>query len=142
MDVLKDQRKGFFAPVRLARLAEGAGRRVGPERLVIGAAIVITGEAESSGGPQDQHRGGKREERRPPARLFRHEQGRIEGREIWAVGVVGTLHRGPGGIYDEGRESQENQKWFDPPGVFSGSPAKAGTRSFSEAAVAQRDVNR
>src|SRR5260221_7563577 len=48
MDVLDDEREGALAEVGFARFAHGAVDRVGPERLVIGAAIVITGEAESA----------------------------------------------------------------------------------------------
>ena len=44
--------------IGLARLADGAGGRIGPERLVVGAAIVIAGEAEAAGRPQDQHGAG------------------------------------------------------------------------------------
>ena len=51
MDVLEDERKGGLAAVRLARLADGAGRRIGPERLVIGAAVVVAGEPETGREP-------------------------------------------------------------------------------------------
>ena len=67
MDVLEDERKRLLAEVLLARLADGAGRRIGPERLVVGAAIVVAGEAEAARRPEDQERGRKRQRRRPPA---------------------------------------------------------------------------
>ena len=41
--ILQDQRERTLAPVGLARLAHGAGRRIGPERFVIRAAIIVTG---------------------------------------------------------------------------------------------------
>ena len=59
MNILNNQREGSFAPVGLARLADGAVGRVSPESFVIRAAIVITGEAETAGRPEDQEGGGK-----------------------------------------------------------------------------------
>ena len=53
VDVLEDQRERALAAVALARLADGAGRRIGPERLVVGAAVVIAGEAEAAGRPAE-----------------------------------------------------------------------------------------
>src|SRR5262245_25972467 len=67
MDVLHDQWKVTFAPVALARLADGTGRRVGPERLVVGAAIVVTRQTKSTGRPEDQH--GRRDPDRQPRGL-------------------------------------------------------------------------
>ena len=58
VDILQDQRKGAFAPIGLARFAYGAGRRIGPERFVVGAAVVVAGDAKTAGGPEDQHGGG------------------------------------------------------------------------------------
>ena len=55
MDVLQDQREVALAPVVLARLADGAVGRIGPEGFVVGAAIVIAGEAEAAGKRQDEH---------------------------------------------------------------------------------------
>ena len=46
MDVLQDERKRVLAPVARARLADGARRRIGPERLVVRAAVVVAGEPE------------------------------------------------------------------------------------------------
>src|SRR5436309_9927945 len=51
MHILHNERERPFAPVARARFAYRAGRRVGPERFVIGAAIVITGETKASGRP-------------------------------------------------------------------------------------------
>ena len=68
MDVLQDQRERLLTAIALARLADRAGRRVRPERLVVGAAVVVAGEAEAAGRPQNQQRRGKRERARPPAR--------------------------------------------------------------------------
>src|SRR5436190_384780 len=56
VNVLQDQRKGILAPIRFPRFGYGAGRRVGPERFVIGAAIVVAGETKSSRRPKDQER--------------------------------------------------------------------------------------
>jgi hypothetical protein len=52
VDVLHDERERSLTPVRLARLADGAARRILPERLVVGAAIVITGEPEAARRPE------------------------------------------------------------------------------------------
>ena len=46
MEILQDQRKASFAEITLARLADRTRRRIGPERLVIGAAVVVAGEPE------------------------------------------------------------------------------------------------
>ena len=54
VNVLHDQRKGPFTEVRFARLAHRARGRIGPERFIVGPAIVITGEPESTGRPQNQ----------------------------------------------------------------------------------------
>ena len=67
VDVLEDQRERVLAAVALARLADGAGRRVGPERLVVGAAVVVAGEAEAARRPEDQQRRRKRQRAGPPA---------------------------------------------------------------------------
>ena len=56
MDVLKDQREVALAQIVLARLAHGAIGRIGPERFVISAAIVVAGEAEAARRPQNQQR--------------------------------------------------------------------------------------
>ena len=57
VDVLDDERERAFADIRFARFADGAVRRVGPERLVIGAAVIITGEPKTRRRPQNQERG-------------------------------------------------------------------------------------
>ena len=65
MDVLHDEREGTLAQIGLARLAHRAGRRVGPERFVISASIIITGEPEPARRPENQERG--REVKASPA---------------------------------------------------------------------------
>src|SRR2546430_1893232 len=69
VNVLHDERKGSLAAIRLARLAHGAGRRVGPERFVVSAAIVVTGQPEPARRPENEECRRKRQPRRPPARL-------------------------------------------------------------------------
>src|SRR4029079_1103794 len=69
MDVLENERKGALTPVRLPRLSHGTRRRILPERLVVGAAIVVAGEAEPARGPENQQRGREWERRGPPAGL-------------------------------------------------------------------------
>src|SRR3954468_615735 len=68
--VLEYQRQPAFAPVaQTARFTDRTRGRVSPERLVVRAAVVITGEAEEAGERQDQQRGRKRCECRPPRGL-------------------------------------------------------------------------
>src|SRR6266705_4831878 len=67
--VLHDQGERALAEIRLARFAYSASGRVRPETLVIGAAVVITGETKTAGRPQDQERGRKQKPRRPPRRF-------------------------------------------------------------------------
>ena len=44
VDVLHDERKGIFAQISFARLADGASGRVSPKSLVISASVVVTGK--------------------------------------------------------------------------------------------------
>src|SRR6266480_182127 len=53
MHILHNERERAFTPVALARLTDGARRRIGPERFVICAAIVITGEPKAGGRPKN-----------------------------------------------------------------------------------------
>src|SRR5947209_1047416 len=54
VDVLHDERERPFAEVSLARLTDGARRRIRPERLVICASIIIAGESEAARRPEDE----------------------------------------------------------------------------------------
>ena len=56
VNILQNQRKGIFTQICFARLAHTAGRRVSPERFIVCAAIVITGESETTWRPQDEQR--------------------------------------------------------------------------------------
>src|SRR5438093_1048953 len=56
MHVLHDQRKRTLAEISFARLTNRACGRIRPERFVIRAAIVVTGQSKSAGRPQDQKR--------------------------------------------------------------------------------------
>ena len=55
VDVLDDEREPALAEILLARLTDRAARRVGPERLVVGAAVVVAGEPEAQREDQDEH---------------------------------------------------------------------------------------
>src|SRR5262245_29126350 len=66
VEVLEEEREGALAAIAAARLADRAGRRVGPERLVVGAAVVVAGETEAARSPQDQERGRERHPAGPP----------------------------------------------------------------------------
>src|SRR5579871_254175 len=116
MKILKHQREPTLAQILVARLAHRAGRRVRPERLVVSAPVVITGEPETARDPKDQERGRKRQETGKPGRLrpepsmrrvapdFR----RIKRRDIRTGRVVGILERGPRGVHQKGPEAEEN----------------------------------
>src|SRR5688500_8778806 len=69
MDVLHHEWKRTFAEISLPRLANSAGRRVSPETLVVSAAIIIAGQPEQAGRPENQERGRERQPVRPPAGL-------------------------------------------------------------------------
>src|SRR3982751_2576279 len=103
MRILKDQRECALAEVRFARLAHGAGRRIGPEGLVISTAVVIAREAKQPGDPEDQQRGREGQETWIP-RWFRSEPsvgriaenfGGVKRRDVRAVRVITVLESGP-----------------------------------------------
>src|SRR6266571_1147637 len=133
MDVLEDERQRVLAPIPEAWLPDGAGGGIGPERLVVGAAIVVAGQPEAGGGPKDQKRRRERQPPRPPLRL-RPEPGvrrvaedlrRVEGREIGSPGVMGPLESRPGGVDDEARQDDEGGEGRDPPSVAAGGLTEA-----------------
>ena len=125
MDVLQDERKRILAPVARARLAHRAGRRVGPERFVIGAAIVVARDSKKRRDRQDQQCRRKWHPRRPrrrfgsePAMRRRSENFRgVKRREIWSERVVIALECRPRRVDEKRRETQEHEQWLDPPGV-------------------------
>src|SRR5688500_18402124 len=51
MNILQNQRKCALAAIIMTRFADGAAYRVSPKRLVIRAAIVITGKTKSGRRP-------------------------------------------------------------------------------------------
>ncbi len=139
VDVLNDEREITFAEIGFARLADGAVDRVGPERLVIGAAIIIAGETETGRCPQNQKRRRERQPARPPRRqradgVRRNapEFRRVKRREIIRavaakpigagviVHVAHALKRGPSGINDEGGETEKDGQRLEPPGIGTG----------------------
>jgi hypothetical protein len=123
VDVLQDERQETLAEIAAAGLAHGAIHRVHPERLIISAAIVVTGETEAGRDPHDQKRRRERKIGRPPVRHRAEPAGmnrtaenrrRIKGREIiraataepvGALAHVGSLQRGPSRINDESGEA-------------------------------------
>src|ERR1039457_5204021 len=69
VDILDDERKRTFAEKRFTRLTDGAIDRIGPERLVIRAAIIVAGEPKTCRRPQNQEGGRESgKPRRPPGR--------------------------------------------------------------------------
>jgi hypothetical protein len=57
MDVLEDEREVALAEVAVARFADGAADGIEPEGFVIGAAVVVAGEAEKAWNPEDEEGG-------------------------------------------------------------------------------------
>jgi hypothetical protein len=95
------------------------------QNAVVGAAVVITGQPEEARDREDQQRGRKRQPSRPgrrsrpePAvRRIAEDLRRIERGEVRSERVVFPLKRRPGGVQDEGRESEENRQRLHPPEV-------------------------
>src|SRR5687768_11468817 len=54
MNVLDDQWEPALTAVIMSRLADRASGRVRPEGLVVGAAVVVTGESKTARRPQDE----------------------------------------------------------------------------------------
>ena len=125
MDVLQNERERLLAEIRAARLADRARHGIDPERLVVGAAVVVAGEAEETRERQDQQRRRERRQRRPPCRLrsepgvgrIAPQLGSIERGQIRAVGVVRVLERRPRGVDHEAAEDREDDHRLDPPPV-------------------------
>src|SRR4029078_5634031 len=135
--VLKYERKRPFAQIRFSRFTDGARRRIGPERLVVGAAVVIAGEPEAARRPQNEERGRKGQRTGPPRRLryetrlaaVSKQQRRVEGGEIRAEFEMIALEGGPRRVHDERRKSQEHQERLKPPRI--------ATSCFSELTLGQ-----
>ena len=51
--ILHNERERALTEIRFSRLTDGAGRWVRPKRLVIGATIIITGQAEYARRPKN-----------------------------------------------------------------------------------------
>ena len=130
MHVLQNKRKFPLAAIAVtARLADGARRRVSPKRLVIRAAIIITGKTKSGGRPQDKQSGRKWQPVGNPRGLCAEQAvrrsaeqfGRIKRRKIIraaaAIPVMLALKRRPRRIHDESRKRQKNRYRIRPPGA-------------------------
>ena len=125
MDILHDQREGGLSPVSSAGLADRARGRIRPERLVVGAAVVVAGDPEDPGKGQDQQSRREDQPARPPGRLrpeprvrrAAEELRRVEGRKIRSVGIVVALECGPGRVDDEAGEDHEDDRRLHPPSV-------------------------
>src|SRR5262249_29888144 len=123
VDVLQDEREGPLAEIRLARLADRAVRRISPERLVVRAAVVIAGDPEAAGRPENQERRRERQRAGPPSRLWpepgvralTEEERRIERREVRAKFEVLALKRSPRRVHDECREPEKHRERLNPP---------------------------
>ena len=87
VNVLHDQGKRVFARIAFSRLADGARRRVGPKRFIIGAPIIVARQAKAGRCPEDQKRGRKQQPRWPPARF------RAENRVGRAAEKLGRIER-------------------------------------------------
>src|SRR2546425_12859798 len=98
----------MFAAVDHPRLAHSARRWIGPEGLVIGAAVVVTGEPESPRRPENQQRRREPQQAGPPrgpgaepAVGGAEQLRRIEWRQVGTEAVMVALERRPGRIDDE-----------------------------------------
>src|SRR5439155_15949824 len=138
MDVLQDQRKRLLAPIALARLADGAGRGIRPERLIVRAAVVVARQPKAAGENQDEKGRRVAQHRGPPAwlgaepgvRRVAEELGRIEGREVGRVGVVFSLQSRPRRVDEEAGETAKHGERLYPPRI--------APRRLAEAARADR----
>lgn len=125
VEVLGDEWKGFFAEVGFTGFADGAGDGVHPEGFVVCAAVVVTGEAEEAGDPEDEE--GRREGKEagvPGGFGAEHGVGRgaeefggVEGGDVGAEGVIGVLEGGPVGVDEEASEAEEDEEGGEPPVV-------------------------
>src|SRR5947209_6872921 len=68
--ILHDQREGIFDKVIMARFSDRAGERVGPESLVVRAAIVVAGKTKPARDPKDQKGRGPEQPLGPPGRFW------------------------------------------------------------------------
>ena len=120
------------------RLADGAVGRVLPERLVVGAAVVVAGEPEAARRPEDEERRRERDRARPPAglrpepgvRAVPVEERRVEGAEVVPELVMIALEGGPGEVGPEKGQPHEHGQGLRPPEIL--------TRGFPELALDQR----
>lgn len=127
------QWKRVLAEKAIARLADGARRRVGPECLVVGATVVVTRHAEARRHRKNEERRRERQPQRPPTRLRTKETvrriaedlRRVKRRKISADRVVLTLKRRPDHIGEGGGDPENDGDRLDPPAVASGGLAKA-----------------
>src|SRR5439155_11498612 len=109
--ILHNERERTLAPIALARFPYGACGWIGPERLVVCTAVVITGQPKSSGRPKNQQRRREKEPTRPPrglrpkpaVRRIAENFRRIKWRDVIANEIILPLKRRPRGIDDECR---------------------------------------
>src|SRR5262245_16991658 len=132
MEILQPVREGTLAAVRVARLTDRTVRGIGPETLVVGAAVVVAGEAEEARegenqqGREENHVGEPARPRAEPGMLRRApDLGGVEGGEVGAELVTPVLHRRPGPVDEEGAERKKDRQRREPPKVLSERFAKA-----------------
>src|SRR5688572_14876021 len=130
MDVLQDEWQRVLAAILRpaeSRLTDGAVRWIRPEPLVVRAAVVVAGETEQTREGQDEQCRRERQPSWPPSRLrteprvrrIAEQLGGVKGREIWTVGIMRVLERGPRGVHHEATENDEGGERREPPGVAS-----------------------
>ena len=136
MHVLHDEREGALAKISAARFPDGAGRWIGPESLVVGATVIVTGEPKTARRPEDEKRRRKEEPGGPPKR-FRAKPTvrrsakklrRIKRRKVGAEIIIFSLERRPGRINDKGAQAEKNNQWLCPPGIGAHRLAKRAAR--------------
>src|SRR5215217_8562502 len=111
----------------LPRLADRAGRRIGPHRLVIRATVVVAGQSEAAGRPKNQQSRRKQNPAGPPKWLrakpaMRRTAEKLRGikrRKIRPEIIILSLKRRPRGVQDKGGKAAKNQERLRPPCVCS-----------------------
>src|SRR5215472_7601577 len=132
VNIKQDQREMAFSQVVFARLPYRARRRVRPERLVIGTAVVVARQAKQAGKWKDQQGRRKGQPRRPPRRHrpkprmrgFAENFGRVERRKIRSPIIVLSLESSPRRVNDKGRKTHKDQQRREPPSITAHGLAK------------------
>src|SRR5947208_8676004 len=130
VQVLEDEGEARLAGVAGPDVRHRAAGRGPPERAVVRLPVVVAGQPEETGRPEDEERGrddaDDRERGEPPEERERdvlaagREAGGVERREVGLGVVVGVLEGGPRRVDDEEAQVGHDQGRLDPPEVPAG----------------------